>query len=614
VLHRKDRPNAGVRFIVAFVSLALLASIIVTQSLIFAASGDLDPSFVTNVDLGGTNYSVSDAVIQPDGKIIIAGNFATVNGQPRRGVARLLTDGSLDASFTSPLNKDSYDVALQQDGKILVGGAYLLGNQPLVRLNSDGSVDTSFSAPIELGYAANILLDQQGRIILIGDYSQFVGAARLLPDGSLDESFQPTLISYNMGAVLGIDNEGRLLLGGGTTQDGFKAIRRMLPDDTLDPTFNPVLLQAQARLAAAQPDGKILVTLNTSPWIQRLFPDGSPDTSFALPSNLISEQIVVRPIVQENGLILLVVRGKLIRLLSNGTLDTSFTQPTLAGAASVSSFKLQSDNKIIIVGNFSGLGTPPNSGIARLLNSTELPPTSTPPSCTIKRYTGDGSSVWGYHSRDFYPAGTTFAYAGSSDSSAVRAMVWAQADTITYLPTSGAPFTAIRSTEYSTGFSSTSLNNQSNWVEIKICGPASPPPQPTPTGTVDPCLVRFFHGDGTGYWGQSIERTLPAGTTFTLQRSAGNGARGMVFTDPSAITYLRSVGSSYTAPSAGRYKVGFTAAAPSGNTIASWVEIRICPPSGGSLNTAEANEQALGDALAEPELSEHLIYAPLILR
>ena len=64
---------------------------------------------------------------QPDGRILIAGNFTSYAGLNRNGVARLNADGTLDMSFdpgTGPSSGGIGALALQPDGKILIGGLF----------------------------------------------------------------------------------------------------------------------------------------------------------------------------------------------------------------------------------------------------------------------------------------------------------------------------------------------------------------------------------------------------------------------------------------------------------------------------------------------------------
>ena len=70
-------------------------------------------------------------VVQPDGKILIWGNFGSDLGVPRNGIARLNTDGTLDTAFNPSANNLVNAIALQADGKILAGGFFTsIGGQP----------------------------------------------------------------------------------------------------------------------------------------------------------------------------------------------------------------------------------------------------------------------------------------------------------------------------------------------------------------------------------------------------------------------------------------------------------------------------------------------------
>src|SRR5688572_1173675 len=117
------------------------------------ASGAIDPTFnayVQNHVFGQVNVSAKQA----DGKILVGGRFWTVNGIAARNVARLNADGTIDPSFNPPefysnLNSDTiHAIAVQSDGKILVGGRFDGTTDgvrsSLCRLNSDGSIDSTF--------------------------------------------------------------------------------------------------------------------------------------------------------------------------------------------------------------------------------------------------------------------------------------------------------------------------------------------------------------------------------------------------------------------------------------------------------------------------------------
>lgn len=130
----------------------LTFTLLLTGSLLRAQPGTIDPSF-NPIGLGdGANNTVVAIALQPDGKILIGGFFTMYNSTPRSRIARLNADGSLDMSFDPGnalgLNTFVNSIVLQPDGKILIGGEFFTYNGKLryriARLNADGSLDTSF--------------------------------------------------------------------------------------------------------------------------------------------------------------------------------------------------------------------------------------------------------------------------------------------------------------------------------------------------------------------------------------------------------------------------------------------------------------------------------------
>jgi uncharacterized delta-60 repeat protein len=72
----------------------------------------------------GTSFIMLSTAVQPDGKLLLGGQFSYVNGAPRTGLGRLNADGSLDTSFDAGTNEQVRTVKVQPDGRILVGGAF----------------------------------------------------------------------------------------------------------------------------------------------------------------------------------------------------------------------------------------------------------------------------------------------------------------------------------------------------------------------------------------------------------------------------------------------------------------------------------------------------------
>jgi uncharacterized delta-60 repeat protein len=157
-----------------------------------------------------TDHEIHVMTLQPDGRALIAGEFDGVSATDgshnatRHGLARLLTNGVVDLTFEAPaiLGDEVHCLAVQPDGKILVGGEYAMFNhQPLpviARLNPDGSLDPTFNAGTNL-YGLDptvdaIAVQADGRILVGGSFELANGVsgrnlARLQPDGSLDCSF-----------------------------------------------------------------------------------------------------------------------------------------------------------------------------------------------------------------------------------------------------------------------------------------------------------------------------------------------------------------------------------------------------------------------------------------
>ena len=171
-----------------------------------SSTGTVDASFYTAIGTGGANGTVRALAIQPsDQYILVGGDFTSIGGTAPDRLARLTTTGSKDSGFQTNLgtgfNAIVYTIAVQADGKILVGGNFTSLNgttrNRLVRLNSDGTVDTSFYTNLGTGFNANVLtiaVQADGKILVGGEFTTFntnarQGLVRLNSDGTEDGSF-----------------------------------------------------------------------------------------------------------------------------------------------------------------------------------------------------------------------------------------------------------------------------------------------------------------------------------------------------------------------------------------------------------------------------------------
>jgi uncharacterized delta-60 repeat protein len=257
------------------------------------ADGTLDSSF--NPDADG---SVVSLAVQADGKVLIGGFFNTVGGVTQKYVARLNADGTLDTSF---LNTDAdgfvYSLAVQADGRVLIGGDFTTMNDEdvtrnfVARLNTDGTVDNSFN-PNANSTVYSLAIQADGKVLLGGEFTTIGGlarnyVARLNANGTVDGSFNP---DANGGVYsLAVQADGKVLIGGNLTAVGGverSYVARLNADSTLDTSFNPHANGSVVSLAL-QADGKVLLAGNFTTvgsvarnYIARLTADGAVDTSF----------------------------------------------------------------------------------------------------------------------------------------------------------------------------------------------------------------------------------------------------------------------------------------------------------------------------------------------
>src|SRR5256886_757753 len=225
------------------------------------ADGTLDTSFDP-----GANAEITSLAIQADGKILVAGSFTTLGGGGtgtfvRNRIARLNPDGTLDMTFNPGANDRISAIALQPDGKILVGGNFttcggggsgMYTRNFIGRLYADGTLDNDFDPGANSSVRA-VALQPDGKILLGGDFTTLGGGGightarsrvgRLNPDGTLENSFNPGANSTVQ--ALAVQADGKIVAGGSFTTLGNggttarNRIGRLNASGTLDPGFNP---------------------------------------------------------------------------------------------------------------------------------------------------------------------------------------------------------------------------------------------------------------------------------------------------------------------------------------------------------------------------------------
>ena len=238
----------------------------------FNSDGSVDPTF----DPGATmNLPPLTMALQADGKLVAGGQFTVAGGADHYFIVRLNSNGSVDSSFASGANGHVYSLAIQPDGKIVLGGVFtFLGGtfgdtarNRIGRLNANGSLDAGFNPGADNAVQA-VAIQTDGRIVIGGDFLGVGGGtgtvprnrlARLETNGAVDATFAPGANSTVYAFAL--QSDGRILVGGnfGTIDGNTRnRIARLTPEGTLDATFDPGASSTVYGMAI-QPDGNIVV-------------------------------------------------------------------------------------------------------------------------------------------------------------------------------------------------------------------------------------------------------------------------------------------------------------------------------------------------------------------
>ncbi|MBL9154861.1 MAG: delta-60 repeat domain-containing protein [Verrucomicrobiales bacterium] len=361
-----------------------------------AAPGDVD---VLNANVSGGTVNV--IAVQPDGKILIGGEFTQVHGISRNKLARLNPDGSLDTSFDPRPNNNVTGLAIQPDGKIVVVGVFTvfqphlclvtINRRSIARLNSDGSIDSSFDPNPNAGINC-VALQKDGSILVSGFFTNFQPnsapsatpinyLARLNPNGTVDTTFN--LGPSSPADSIAIQDDGKILVAGNflfwqapgaPTFTTRRWIARINPNGTLDNSINYGFSNF-VRCIVVQPDQKILLggfftslgpiggpTTNCSR-IARLNADGTIDTGFNPNANGTVDSLALQAdgkiliggmfsSLQPNGATSPTTRNQVARVFADGSLDPTFDPNATDGITSVA---VQADGKVLIGGGLSSL-------------------------------------------------------------------------------------------------------------------------------------------------------------------------------------------------------------------------------------------------------------------
>ena len=200
-------------------------------------NGALDATF-QSVNFGSSNDYVWTLAEQWDGQVLIGGAFGTVGGAAHQNLARLSATGAADAGFRIGVNSGVSRVLIQPGGKVVVAGGFTQATSNsgtsttanyIARFNANLTVDSAFVAMGGVNAAIHWMeMQRNGQWLIGGDFTiARQGAlsysrsklARLNFDGSADASFEPPAITGSVW-TLAQQSDGRMVVGGNLTQVG----------------------------------------------------------------------------------------------------------------------------------------------------------------------------------------------------------------------------------------------------------------------------------------------------------------------------------------------------------------------------------------------------------
>ena len=323
--------------------------------------GTLDPTFFNSESFIPGEVRVIE--LQPDGKVVIGGNFTEYYGIPRKSIARLNSDGTIDQTFQpgSGFDKSIFAIAIQPDGKIIVAGSFNTFNGDsigsIIRLNDSGSIDTTFNS-IKLDstsrepYVFDLKIQLDGKVLAGGHFTYknssgntVYNLIRVDSNGALDSSFDIGPGTGQVNSIL-IQPDQKILVAGGLSSMGGiqipRGMSRIHPDGTLDTSFSVngvgINYGSQIYKIKTQTDGSIIAigifsSFNQipSPGIVKILNNGVHDTTYNIGTGFNNHPEDLSIQNDDKTLVLGSFSGyqdygamKIIRLMPNGDIDTNY--------------------------------------------------------------------------------------------------------------------------------------------------------------------------------------------------------------------------------------------------------------------------------------------------
>ena len=337
------------------------------------------------------NLTASSAVniaIQSDGKAIVLGSFTGVGPTPRSRIARINTDGTLDATYNPSASATPFSIAIQSDGKAIIGGNFtnVSGStrNRIARINTDGTLDLTYDPDADSNVNA-IAMQSDGKAIIVGLFTTIGGVtynriARINTTGTADATYNPNANGTVRSVAIQSDGKA-IIVGDFTTVSGSarNGIARINTNGVVDLTYDSGA-GAQSTVVldvALQSDDKAIIVGQFANFsssglygVARVNTNGARDVTYNPFTN--NGATLYSVAIQSDGKAIIggsfnnvsgSTRNNIARINTDGTLDIGYNP---IANDYVYDIAIQSDGNAIIGGNFTTMSGIPRNRIARI--------------------------------------------------------------------------------------------------------------------------------------------------------------------------------------------------------------------------------------------------------
>ena len=370
------------------------------------ANGSLDETFQMPTNLFYEGYNAIPVASLPSGKTLISGSLSSnsYSDWNRRGVYRLLNDGSVDESFIATNYGPATALAVLGDGRIMVGSSSYspttnVFSNALTMLQSDGSVDPTFICPIGSNSHVRAIVPKSAQTLLVAGQLNSTSGMPLSPvvevdfAGTIQSNYQADLGMFSFVGLVAVVPNGDHHVAGYTT-NGAWGIKRLSADGSTDTNFS-VAIESYAGVSTIRrtPDDRWIIQEQVGNPLRRVLPNGAPDPTFVMETNF-SKALILSAIVQPDGKTVALGQfytpsgiPSVVRFNTDGVMDTNFLDTPYApfttdGRGLANMIALSGNGEIVVSGGHFYVNWPAG-GVAdvpvlRLLSNGDVDPTFDP--------------------------------------------------------------------------------------------------------------------------------------------------------------------------------------------------------------------------------------------